>query len=124
VAKSSSNVRPKRGPKTVQKSTLEDEKSRKTNNLLAENWPKKGSKMDPKNGTKIPPKNGPKTSPTILQFTTIFINFFNFQLSAIFANFFKIEGVVKGEQGLAALALGNFADEYEIEGDRPVEVAA
>jgi hypothetical protein len=45
-------------------------------------------------------------------------------LSAIFANFFKIEGVVKGEQGLAALALGNFADEYEIEGDRPVEVAA
>jgi hypothetical protein len=29
---------------------------------------------------------------------------------------------VKGEQGLAALALGNFADKYEIEGDRHLEV--
>jgi hypothetical protein len=53
--------------------------------------------MDPKNGTKIPPKNGPKTSSTILQFTTIFINFFNLQ------------DEVKGEQGLAALAFGKFA---------------
>jgi hypothetical protein len=26
----------------------------------------------------------------------------------------KIEEEVKGEQGLAALALGNFADEYEM----------
>jgi hypothetical protein len=59
------------------------------------------------------------TSYSILQFTTIFINFFNFdhffnfQLSAIFANFFKIEGVVKGEQGLAALALGKFEEAHE-----------
>ena len=29
---------------------------------------------------------------------------------------YKIEDEVKGEQGLAALALGTFQDEYEIEG--------
>jgi hypothetical protein len=34
--------------------------------------------MEPKKEGKIPPKNAPKTSSTILQFTTIFINFFNF----------------------------------------------
>jgi hypothetical protein len=34
----------------------------------------------------------------------------------------KIEGEVKGEQGLAALALVNFADEYEIEEGRRLEV--
>jgi hypothetical protein len=66
--------------------------------------------MDPKNGTKIPPKNGPKPSSTILQFTTIFINFFNFD------HFLKLQDDFIGEQGLAALALVNFADEYEIEG--------
>jgi hypothetical protein len=49
--------------------------------------------MDPKNGTKIPPKNGPKTSSTILQFTTIFINFFNFD------HFFNLKDEVKGERG-------------------------
>ena len=61
-----------------------------------------------------------------MQFTTIFINFFNFdhffnfvlhlnfQLSAIFANFFKIEDEVKGEQGLAALAFRKFAEVYKI----------
>jgi hypothetical protein len=35
--------------------------------------------MEPKKEGKIPPKNGPKTSSTILQFTTIFINFFKLQ---------------------------------------------
>ena len=60
--------------------------------------------MEPKKEGKIPPKNAPKTSSTILQFTTIFINFFNLQ------------DEVKRKQGLAALALVNFADEYEIEG--------
>jgi hypothetical protein len=34
--------------------------------------------MELKKEGKIPPKNAPKTSSTILQFTTIFINFFNF----------------------------------------------
>jgi hypothetical protein len=34
----------------------------------------------------------------------------------------KLKEEVKGEQGLAALALGNFADEYEIEGDRQLKV--
>jgi hypothetical protein len=88
---------------------------------------KKGAKMDPKNGTKIPPKNGPKTSSTILQFTTIFINFFNFDHFLnfmLFLNFpvhFKLQDDFIGEQGLAALALVNFADEYEIEGDRQLE---
>ena len=33
----------------------------------------------------------------------------------------KLKEEVKGEQGLAALALGNFADEYEIEGDRQLQ---
>jgi hypothetical protein len=76
---------------------------------------KKGAKMDPKNGTKIPPKNGPKTSSTILQFTTIFINFFNFDHFLnfmLFLNFpvhFKLQDDFIGEQGLAALALVNFA---------------
>ena len=32
----------------------------------------------------------------------------------------KLKEEVKGEQGLAALALGNFADEYEIEGIRQI----
>jgi hypothetical protein len=77
---------------------------------------KKGAKMEPKKEGKIPPKNGPKTSSTILQFTTIFINFFNSQFTTIFANFFKIEDEVKGEQGLAALALWKFEEVYEIEG--------
>jgi hypothetical protein len=54
-------------------------------------------KWTSKTAVKNPPKNGPKTSSTILQFTTIFINFFNLQ------------DEVKGEQGLAALALGKFA---------------
>jgi hypothetical protein len=40
----------------------------------------------------------------------------SFQLSAIFANFFNLQDEVKGEQGLAALALVNFAEVYEIEG--------
>jgi hypothetical protein len=34
----------------------------------------------------------------------------------------KLKEEVKRKQGLAALALGNFADEYEIEGDRQLEV--
>ncbi len=33
----------------------------------------------------------------------------------------KLKTDVIGEQGLAALALVNFADEYEIEGDRQLE---
>jgi hypothetical protein len=40
--------------------------------------------MEPKKEGKIPPKNAPKTSSTILQFTTIFINFFNFEQSLNF----------------------------------------
>jgi hypothetical protein len=84
--------------------------------------------MDPKNGTKIPPKNGPKTSSTILQFTTIFINFFNFDhflnfmlflnfpVHFNFDHFLKLQDDFIGEQGLAALALVNFAEVYEIEG--------
>jgi hypothetical protein len=32
--------------------------------------------------------------------------------------------MVIGEQGLAALALGTFAEVYEIEGDCPIEVAS
>jgi hypothetical protein len=43
-------------------------------------------------------------------------------LSAIFANFFKIEDEVKRKQGLAALAFGKFAEEYEIEEGRRLEV--
>jgi hypothetical protein len=38
-----------------------------------------------------------------------------------FAKAYEIEGEVKRKQGLAALALVNFADEYEIEGDRQLE---
>ncbi len=34
----------------------------------------------------------------------------------------KLKEEVKREQGLAALALVNFADEYEIAGDRQLEV--
>jgi hypothetical protein len=56
------------------------------------------------------------TSSSILQFTTISNTSSILWLSAIFANFFKIEDEVKGEQGLAALALVNFAEVYEIEG--------
>jgi hypothetical protein len=90
--------------------------------------------MEPKKGTKNPPKNGPKTSSTILQFTTIFINFFNFDhfhnfmlflnfpVHFNFDHFLKLQDDFIGEQGLAALALVNFADEYEIEGDRQLEV--
>jgi len=36
----------------------------------------------------------------------------------------KLKTDVIGEQGLAALALVNFADEYEIEGIRRLEVGA
>jgi hypothetical protein len=72
--------------------------------------------MEPKKEGKIPPKNGPKTSSTILQFTTIFINFFNFD------HFLKLQDDFIGEQGLAALALEKFAEVYEIEGDRQLEV--
>ncbi len=42
----------------------------------------------------------------------------------LFLNFpvhFKLQDDFIGEQGLAALALVNFADEYEIEGDRQLE---
>jgi hypothetical protein len=127
---------------------------------------KKGSKMDPKNGTKIPPKNAPKTSSTILQFTTIFINFFNFDhflnflvhfnfdhflnflvhfnfdhflnflvhfnfdhflnflVHFNFDHFLKLQDDFIGEQGLAALALEKFAEVYEIEGDRQLEVGS
>ena len=53
--------------------------------------------MEPKKEGKIPPKNGPKTS------------YSNSQLSAIFANFFKLQDDFIGEQGLAALALEKFA---------------
>ena len=62
-------------------------------------------------GLKIPPKC-PITFYSILQFTTIFINFFNLQ------------DEVKGEQGLAALALGNFEEAHENEADCPLEVAS
>jgi hypothetical protein len=70
---------------------------------------------------KTPPKVGRKSpkvaNDLLLNFMVNynfdhFLNFMlhlNFQLSAIFANFFKIEDEVKGEQGLAALALGKFA---------------
>jgi hypothetical protein len=44
------NVRPKRGLKRGQKSTPEDEKSRKTSKSESKKSPKKGSKMEPKNG--------------------------------------------------------------------------
>ena len=53
-----------------------------------------------------------------MQFTTIFINFFNLQ------------DEVKGERGLAALALGKFEGVYEIEeaheieGSRQLEVGS
>ena len=60
-------------------------------------------------GLKIPPKC-PITFYSILQFTTIFINFFNFD------HFLKLQDDFIGEQGLAALALVNFAEVYEIEG--------
>jgi hypothetical protein len=49
------------------------------------------------------------TSSSILWLTSISTTSSILWLSAIFANFFKIEDEVKGEQGLAALALVNFA---------------
>ncbi len=41
-----------------------------------------------------------------------------------FAKAYEIEGEVKRKQGLAALALVNFAEVYEIEGGRRLEVGA
>jgi hypothetical protein len=64
------------------------------------------------------------TSSSILQFTTISNTSSILWLSAIFANFFKIEDEVKGEQGLAALALGKFEEAHENEADCPLEVAS
>jgi hypothetical protein len=87
-------------------------------------------KWTSKTAVKNPPKNGPKTSSTILQFTTIFINFFNFDHFLNFTVHFNFEHFFNfvlhfiGEQGLAALALGKFAEEYEIEEGRRLEVGS
>ena len=41
--------------------------------------------------------------------------------SSLVPSHLKLQDDFIGEQGLAALALGNFADEYEIEGDRQLQ---
>jgi hypothetical protein len=72
--------------------------------------------MDPKNGTKIDSKIPPKCPNDLLLNFTVHYNFdhflnfmphLNFQLSAIFANFFKIEDEVKGNRGSLRSHWGN-----------------
>jgi hypothetical protein len=49
----------------------------------------------------------------VVHFTSLFILAGTEDFNKIEVEY-EIEGVVKGEQGLAALALGKFEDEYEI----------